>query len=535
MLFGFFSILLILISFTSCEVDYEVIRNSNQENNEISFEEFKKETGLKNFNKKIHIKKADANTSPARLANGNYELSDFNISTEIIKKLEKNGEKSYTFRIVPMIEDATQNSRSIFNLALFKKGNEWETSIIEFIPTVENFNTINEGLTEKVEGDAKIWYQGDLNNYASVPPSAMKQVTVEIIIFICEGCPPNGPCDYYSPAGCSSNDKFHQCGPRSFYGSIGGGGFGPSGPAGPGAGPGSGSGGGGGSPSYGGTNPTTPFEPTPPLPIDWLVYIGSTEVPGNTIPSPVNPLIANVKGLDDDFENEIPKKTPCEVLKEQTKNNPIFNAKLENLKQLVLATNANPDTRETAVAVKKRPLNAISDTITYSNYTNSVALNGTITLKAETSKWDIASMHNHPINTVPIFSNVDIVDLFISYNFIRPERKDEYTSYLVCFNGATYALKLENLGSMTQLFQGLNLDTVEGRKLAEDKVQEIFKKKGFEKGITYTQAMAENLFLDVMSDPKIGGDAGLGLYRRDGTTWGKLKKNGNNVQKEDCN
>ena len=48
-------------------------------------------------------------------------------------------------------------------------------------------------------------------------------------------------------------------------------------------------------------------------------------------------------------------------------------------------------------------------------------------------------------------------------------------------------------------------------------------------------SVAENLFLDVMSDPKIGGDAGLGLYRRDGTTWGKLKKNGNNVQKEDCN
>ena len=82
------------------------------------------------------------------------------------------------------------------------------------------------------------------------------------------------------------------------------------------------------------------------------------------------------------------------------------------------------------------------------------------------SVWDIASMHNHPINTVPIFSNVDIVDLFISYNYVRPERKDEYTSYLVCFNGATYALKLENLGSMTQLFQGLNLDTKEGRKAA---------------------------------------------------------------------
>ena len=521
MLFCFFSIFLICISFTSCEVDHEVIRNSKQENNEISFEEFKKETGLKNFNKKIHIKKSDANTSPARLANGNYELSDFNISTEIIKKLDKNGQKSYTFRIVPIIQDATQNSRSIFNLALFKKGDQWETSIIEFIPTVENFNRINEGLTEKVEGDAKIWYQGDLNNYASVPPVAMKQVTVEIIIFVCEGCPVNGPCDYYSPAGCSSTDSNHQCGPRSFYGSIGGGSFGPSGPAGPGAGPGSGSGPGGGSPSYGGTSPTTPFEPTPPLPIDWSAYAGSTTVPGNTIPSPVNPLIANVKGLDDDFEDE--KDDPCEQLKEKEKDS-VFKAKMTELKGKSSSQNFESAYVMYQVAGVGTSFSA-EQTGTAEKQEVKISLGGTQTQ----SPLNVTSvLHNHLDNgtTFKVFSFSDIIVLGeIAKASTRPT--PEFAIYVSTSSG-TFAIKVNN------------------KILLKSKL-ELLKagQKAFEVDYNTKVKMTDSIeiqklgFLQFINNMQFIGNPGIDLYENNNSTgkWKKLtlSSNGKNVVENPCN
>lgn len=48
----------------------------------ISFEQFKKETGLKNFDTIVRT-----GLSQNRNADGTYEVSDFNISTDLIKKL----------------------------------------------------------------------------------------------------------------------------------------------------------------------------------------------------------------------------------------------------------------------------------------------------------------------------------------------------------------------------------------------------------------------------------------------------------------
>ena len=88
---------------------------------------------------------------------------------------------------------------------------------------------------------------------------------------------------------------------------------------------------------------------------------------------------------------------------------------------------------------------------------------------------------------------------------------------------------------MTQLFEGLNLDTEQGKEEAEYRVFKIYKKKYFDENQSYTQDIAEKLFLDVLNDPKLGGGNSIGIYRKDGDTWGKLKKTGNTIQKEDCN
>jgi hypothetical protein len=246
-----------------------------------------------------------------------------------------------------------------------------------------------------------------------------------------------------------------------------------------------------------------------------------------------NPILAAAVIIDGgDFSS----RPPCDILKEQVDNNPIFDNKLDSLKQRVLATNPNPDTYESAILVKRTTAPSGNDNFTYTNFNDNVSITGSTIVNAGMSEWDIAYMHNHPINHVPIFSNIDIVDFFASYNFVRPSRKNEYTSYLVCFNGATYALRMENVNAMTELFTGLNLDTEQGRKDAEKKVSDIFKKHGFNPNQDYTQAMAEDLFIDVMDDALLGGGNGINIYRRDENGWGKLTCGSSGiVQKTDCN
>lgn len=298
LLYDLLSLILIGITFVSCEAENEVISNSRKYNNEISFEQFKNETGLFNFKKTITItNNIDAIT--ARTANGDYELSDFNISTDIIKKLDANNIKSYTFRIVPK-DSVVSEFKSIFNLSLIKKDGIWKTTIIEFRPTDLNYDQIKQGLTEKVEGQAKIWYHGDLNNFASETPVAMRTVVM------IEHCVGGGDCN-------PSTGYCDHCGDCVTYEYIGGS-FGPpnngNGPP-----PINSGGNAAGSGSYIGPGVPGPFEPIVYEPIDWYSIIGDTQTTAPTQND--NLFIANVRDVDDDIDDEIPNN-PCEKIKSKT-------------------------------------------------------------------------------------------------------------------------------------------------------------------------------------------------------------------------
>ena len=199
-LFSKFLLIIALIVLSSCEKDlYEnQIQNSNNKR-EISFEQFKKETGLNDFKTKIAIPKNE-NTLASRNADGSYDLSDFNIDTNFIKRLVVNQKITYTFRIEPLV----RTNESLFNLTMFYK-NGWQSLILELKPTQENLILLKGELTEKFEGTITNLYQS--NRYSSSPCT-----TIFIYFSHCTGtgqCA-SGTCDQCNL--CVSNDSYTLCG-----------------------------------------------------------------------------------------------------------------------------------------------------------------------------------------------------------------------------------------------------------------------------------------------------------------------------------
>jgi hypothetical protein len=150
---------------TSCDAEKELISKSNRNikkgNTEISFNDFKRETKLDDF--KTNIKLTPQNYL-ARTADGAYEMSDFDLDTEIIKRLELDNDVSYTFRILPKII-ITPNS--FYNLTLHNKDGEWIENIIELKPSQENFDNLLIGNTQELDGKASIIYTSNMSNLIS--------------------------------------------------------------------------------------------------------------------------------------------------------------------------------------------------------------------------------------------------------------------------------------------------------------------------------------------------------------------------------
>jgi hypothetical protein len=169
---------------TNCSKDeFEgQIRNSKNKN-DISFEQFKRETGLINFATSMSIRQ---NISSAKTSDGKYEPTDFDIYTDIIKRLELNSKVTYTFQVVP--KDVPPG-KSIYNLTLHQKDGVWHTSIIEFIPTEQNYQDLKNGITNEVKGTVKLLYESTLETFGGT--STCYEIT--ITTYHCQGC--TGECD----------------------------------------------------------------------------------------------------------------------------------------------------------------------------------------------------------------------------------------------------------------------------------------------------------------------------------------------------
>ncbi|WP_396154834.1 hypothetical protein [Flavobacterium macrobrachii] len=176
----FFIVLTSVTLLTSCDAEKELISKSNRNikkgNSEISFNDFKRETNLDDF--KTNIKLSSQNYL-ARTADGTYEMSDFDVDIDVIKRLELDNDISYTFRIYPKVI-VTPNS--FYNLTLHNKDGVWVENIVEFKPTIENFDSLLSGETQELDGKASIIYTSDLSSLKTENDCYM----VEIIGNNCE-------------------------------------------------------------------------------------------------------------------------------------------------------------------------------------------------------------------------------------------------------------------------------------------------------------------------------------------------------------
>ncbi|HRG17783.1 MAG TPA: hypothetical protein PLP39_01720 [Flavobacterium lutivivi] len=125
---------------SSCEAEKDLMKKKSyieKSNSEISFSQFKKETGLSNFKSTLKIN--NPNNALSRNADGSYDLTDFDIDTEIVKRLQLEENVTYSFRVYPKL---VVSPDSFYNLTMDYKNGEWIQNVIEFKPTLENFDNL---------------------------------------------------------------------------------------------------------------------------------------------------------------------------------------------------------------------------------------------------------------------------------------------------------------------------------------------------------------------------------------------------------
>jgi hypothetical protein len=164
---------------TNCSKDEFVHGNQiSNTKNDVSFEQFKNETGLNQFKNNIKIERNNDNATNKN-ADGSYEMSDFNIDTNIIKKLVVNQKASYTFVIHP--KETVSNS--IFNLTMFYK-NGWQTVIVKLDPTPQNLLALKNGTTKEFVGSMGRVYQSNITPSST---SRCSYIDVQTIHCTCSG------------------------------------------------------------------------------------------------------------------------------------------------------------------------------------------------------------------------------------------------------------------------------------------------------------------------------------------------------------
>lgn len=154
------ALICLILLLSSCEAEKGLTKKSSivtKSNSEISFSEFKKETKLNDFKKTISI--ANSNSTFERNVDGTYELSDFDIDTDIIKRLELDSKITYSFRIYPKV---IISPTSFYNLTLDNKDGQWIQNVVELKPSLENFDSLMSGSTKEIDGQMSILYTSDI-------------------------------------------------------------------------------------------------------------------------------------------------------------------------------------------------------------------------------------------------------------------------------------------------------------------------------------------------------------------------------------
>ncbi len=200
---------------------------------------------------------------------------------------------------------------------------------------------------------------------------------------------------------------------------------------------------------------------------------------------------------------------------------------------LAIPSLPNPDQHETSIIVEKFQ-GKISYSITQSPpyFQN----DGTMRTNTPISNYDIAGMHNHTSEGIPIFSYPDLVAFYKHYTFVEPIRKNELSMFLFSANGTSYALRMQDIATLDILFNGIDLNTDEGMALAEDRVLKIYVTDGkLNTKQNYTADMAEKMFLKVLNTKDFGNGNSVFLYQYEDSQWKKLILNPDgSIEKVPC-
>lgn len=197
----------------SCETQEKLthIGQKSYESQQISLNQFIKETGDNNFDKIISIK-YNSNNILGKSTSSNYDLTDFDIDTNGINSMLIFNKNTYTFRVKPKNYIGT----NLFNLIYYKKNNTWEKTIIEMKPNADNLYKLQNGLTTKFEGEIKQIFNSETqlikSKFAKSSVNAMSSSqtncsTYTVVEERCIGC--IGECDKCNQ--CVKYHRFYLC------------------------------------------------------------------------------------------------------------------------------------------------------------------------------------------------------------------------------------------------------------------------------------------------------------------------------------
>lgn len=197
---------------------------------DITFDRFKKESGLLDFENKFKID----GTLDAGLKKENtnkHVLNEFVIDTIVIKKLVRDKKTTYTFQVHPK----NIKSNNIYNLTMFYKQG-WQSILVELKPSKEYLLSLKQGVNSKFEGTISRLYQSNLSNSGKTSRSSQLNCTTIFVEFwhcTRTGNCASGTCDQCNL--CVGYDSYRLCdsepvGPDPDHidagGSTGGGGSG---------------------------------------------------------------------------------------------------------------------------------------------------------------------------------------------------------------------------------------------------------------------------------------------------------------------
>lgn len=181
-LFKLFTLFILAVLLVNCEAEKVASHSGTSllNSKKISLQQFLQETKIKNFDASIHLD----NKLQNRTADGRYELTDFEIDTDLINRMEYNQKTTYSFVASP--KDII--AENYFNLIYYKKNNVWEMKIVELKPNPDNLIQLKSGLTEDFEGQMRMVYE--------TVPTTMSQPCTYIMIPVerSQGCN-QPPCD----------------------------------------------------------------------------------------------------------------------------------------------------------------------------------------------------------------------------------------------------------------------------------------------------------------------------------------------------